>query len=177
MSVTKLIALSVLLFSGAVGGALFFVRLVRHQRDPTQPWKPWLWVGILLADGVMFLALWYGFVFADPPDFFFRALRDDDLEAAYALLSYQLQEELGGQPGFEDWAEAITPQRWFFNAACSSGARGRIDGSGRFELGERFSVSFHVLRLEGEWVIQGITFWELPDAYRVGRSSGLDCSD
>jgi hypothetical protein len=174
---SKWIAVIVLLISGAAGGGFFLFNLIRHNRNPSHPWNPWLWIGLLFSDGVVFLLLWFGFAFADTPDIFFRALRDDDPDAAYALLSYQLQEELGGQPGFEDWAEPVTPQRWFFNAACSGGGRGRIDGTGRFEDGERFSVSFHVLRLEGEWVIQGITFWEQSDAYWVGRSSGMDCSD
>lgn len=124
-----------------------------------------------------FLLLWYGFAYAEPPVQFMRALHQGDEATAFSLLAPELEEEIGGLEGFAEWTGALQPQRWFFVSGCGNSQLGRGDGIGRFENGERFSVSFHLRRTEEGWVIQGITYWELGPEYQIGTSSGLDCSD
>lgn len=177
MATSKIIAMAMFVISGSVSGVIFFVNLARHNRSPQQPWNPWLWFGMLVFDGLLFLLLWFGFTFGEAPPNFMKALKAGETESAYALLSEDLQEELGREWGFREWSAGLQPERWFFNAMCSSGGLARADGSGRFESGDRFNVSFYMIREEGDWRIMGISFWNLEPYYQVGRFNGLDCSD
>jgi hypothetical protein len=177
MSTPKIVAIAIFVISGGVSSVLFFINLARHNRNPQQPWKPWLWLGMLVFDGLLFLLLWFGFTFGEAPPAFMKALKADDTEAAYLLLNDDLQREFGGERGFAEWSAGLQPRRWFFNSMCSGGGLARADGTGRFESGDRFSVSFYLIREEGEWRIMGITFWHLEPYYDVGRFNGMDCSD
>jgi hypothetical protein len=177
MSVARLIALLFFVILGG-GGFVMFVRSLYRRHVLSQDGSnPMLGVGAFGLGGLVFLLLWYGFAFAEPPGDFMRALRAGDDARAYGLLSVELQEQLGGPAGFSEWTDAFQVQRWFFASACSSSGYARSDGTGRFVDGERFSVSFHLRREEGDWVIQGIEYWESSRLYRAGASSGLDCSE
>jgi len=177
MSIPRLAAIVLLIiFSG--GGILAMLRsLLRRAADPYESGNSIGGIGSTVLGVALFLTLWYGFAFMDPPVLFMRALREGDDRAAFGLLRESLQTELDGYEGFTAWADAMRPKRWFFMSSCSTFDLGRSDGTGRFVDGERFSVTFDLRKEDGRWLIQGIRFWELEPRYWVGQSSGLDCSD
>lgn len=177
MSTPRIIAFVFLVIFGGSGSIAFTRWLARRLTSPDRDATPAVGLGFIGLGCGIFLLMWFGFSFAEPPVEFLRALRAGDEAAAYSLLSPELQEELGGPERFARWARPLDPDRWFFVSGCSGHRMGRSDGIGWMEDGERFSVSFHLRREDGEWVIQGMEYWELGWEYWVGRSSGLDCSD
>ncbi|MBN1874626.1 MAG: hypothetical protein JXA33_10385 [Anaerolineae bacterium] len=131
-----------------------------------------------LAIGVMvFLVVWYGFAFMEPPVLFLHALRDGDDRRAFSMLTESAQTDVGGYEGFQEWADVVRPKSWFMGSSCSIPGEGRSDGSVRLMSDEHSYISFHVIREDQEWQVAGIHFWDLDPTYWVGSSSGLDCSD
>ncbi len=177
MSVPKIIGLIMLLVWGGVGGFMILKSLLNDEQAFGRRRFPWAWLAAIGGGGIIFLLLWFGFTFAELPGQYLRALKMDDPATAYQTLAPELQEELGGQRGFNQWVAAITPESWFFNLACSTGSIGRVDGSVKLAETGRTQASFHMRRFDEGWLIMGIEFWDLDRAYWVGYNSGLDCSD
>jgi len=177
VSIIKVMALIMLLVFGGFSFVLFVRTLLNQERDLSAKGRHWVWFVAMMVEGVIFLLMWTGFNYADPPTFFLRALKDNDRASAYVLLSSELQSEFSSQADFELWSQSITPQSWFFSSTCSTFNYGRVDGHLRLETGTRVPVSFHMLRTEDRWLIQGVSIWTLGSDYLVGAPSGLDCSD
>ena len=177
MSVTRFLALVFLVMFSGSGVLVLLGGLKQRLVHPEEVNSPIAGLGSVGLGIFLFLALWFGFAFTQPPVTFMRALRDGDDATAYAQLVPALQAEFDGLEGFVAWAEPLRPQRWFFMSSCSGWSLGRSDGTGRFQSGERFQVSFHLSRDDEGWLIQGIDYWGMEPAYHVGISSFLDCSD
>ncbi|MBN2003504.1 MAG: hypothetical protein JXA21_09125 [Anaerolineae bacterium] len=131
----------------------------------------------LVIGAAIFLVVWYGFAFMEPPVLFLRALRAGNDRQAFSMLTESAQTDVGGYEESQAWAEAARPKSWFMGSACGVPGAGRSDGSVRLVSGERSTISFHIVREDQEWQVAGVHFWDLDSAYGLGTSSGLSCSD
>jgi hypothetical protein len=134
----------------------------------------------LLAGVGAFLLITQGLKFARPVDAFAAALKRDDYLAAWEQCNGRLQGEFDGFSGFAAWAKPLQVKRLTVFSACSNLEDGRADGQGRFESGERFSITLYTTRGDETWKIEGIRIWADSlegTRYFVGTSNGMDCSD
>lgn len=139
---------------------------------------------IFFAMGVLFIGVGVFFVpwlvkvgGGEQAQAFMAAIEAQDPDAAFSLLSEDLQTELRGRYEFRIWFGRLRLEDWRVTSSCSNPTEGRIDGSARrIEDGKRIAITFYVYKVFGEWKIQGIYFQELGPAYQVGQANDLVCS-
>ncbi len=177
MSTFRLIGVGIAALLG-IWGVLTLARgLWRRMADPQNATGYTVGLIPLVIGAGIFLVVWYGFAFMEPPVLFLRALRDGDDRRAFGMLTESAQTDVGGYESFQAWAEAVRPKSWFMGSACSVPGTGRSDGSVRLVSGERSYISFHIVREDQEWQVAGAHFWDMDAKYWLGTNSGLDCSD
>ncbi len=177
MSIFRMVVLALLVIACGWGILGFLWGLMKRAVDPESQKSPVQGLWPLIFGVGFLLVFWYGFAFLDPPAAFMRALRAGDERKAFAQLTESLQEELGGYEPFTEWADGVRPKSWGFFSSCSTLDEGRSDGNARLISGERSSLSFSLVREDGEWRIAGVFFWDLEMDYQVGAPSYMECSD
>lgn len=139
---------------------------------------------VFFAMGLLFIAIgvylppWMMKVSGgDQVQAFMDAVEAQDPDAAFGLLTEDLQTDLGGRYDFGIWFSRLRLERWSMRGSCSNPTDSRVDGRAfQVEDGERIAITFFVHKAYDEWKIQGINFRNLGDEYQVGQLNTIICS-
>lgn len=88
---------------------------------------------------------------------FMTALETGDSAASWALLTTAVQEEIGGEQAWADWASIRNFPKWSFSNTEVSGSDGRMDGTAELD-GLEYTVVLIFEKVNETWLISGINF-------------------
>jgi len=86
---------------------------------------------------------------------FMTALKSQDYAASYALLTPDLQSELGGLDGWKTFAEPRNFEEWKFTNTQIENDQGQVDGEAT--LGDEiYNITLILQNVSDEWKVAGI---------------------
>jgi hypothetical protein len=94
----------------------------------------------------------------DAANAFMVALRENDPDAAFALMSESLQDEIGNAENIYAALNGRTPQDWQFNSFSVRNNVGTVTGSVTFTDGSERVVRIRLDTYEGQWWVSGFSF-------------------
>ena len=88
---------------------------------------------------------------------FMSALEAKDYNTSYVLLTPSVQEEVGGQSGWEEWASIRAFPDWKFTSTNIENGQGQMEGEATLE-GVTYDVVLIFDKVEENWLVSGISF-------------------
>jgi hypothetical protein len=89
---------------------------------------------------------------------FMTALRDGDHNASWALLTPDVQTEIGS---YDNWVAFATPRnfsKFSFSSTNVENDQAQMDGEASFPNGETYTVTLIFYKINDQWLIAGINF-------------------
>jgi hypothetical protein len=121
-----------------------------------------LLIGVVLSVGAFGWLIQWAFnatqQVGDRANAFMVALRDDNAEAAFALLSDSFQRDVETAENLYAALEGRTPQDWQFNSFSVRNNVGYVTGSVTFTDGSERVVRIRLDTYEGDWWVSGFSF-------------------
>jgi hypothetical protein len=91
-------------------------------------------------------------------DTFMKDMKAADHDASFKMLAEPLQKELGGQEGWDKFAEPRVPTEWNFTSKNISSGKGTLVGTATFANGQHLNVSLTLTKEGDAWKVIGFDF-------------------
>jgi hypothetical protein len=93
-------------------------------------------------------------------DSFMAALRDSDFDAAYVLMTPELQSELESAQGLQNFivANGVQPASWSFLSRSVNNDEGQLEGTLTTTANVELNVRLVLYNVGGQWKIAGMHF-------------------
>jgi hypothetical protein len=88
---------------------------------------------------------------------FMTALQNMDYATSYNLLTPSVQEEVGGESGWQEWAAIRTFPEWSFSSTNIENNQGQMEGEATLD-GIKYDVVLIFDQVNETWLVSGISF-------------------
>src|SRR5882724_3977333 len=95
---------------------------------------------------------------AEAGDAFMKTMKSTDHTASFAMLAAPLQKEIGGEQGWDKFAEPRVPKEWKFSSKSISNGEGKLEGAADFENGQHLDMRLTLVKEGAAWKVIGIHF-------------------
>ena len=110
---------------------------------------------LIVGGGIVALALNLTRPVVTASDGFMTALKDGDFEAAYAMGTPALQQELGSGQRIGELFAVARPVSWSWSSRSIRNGTGRVSGSVTYSTGSNGDVAIYLLPEGDVWKISG----------------------
>lgn len=88
---------------------------------------------------------------------FMSALSTQDNATSYAMLSPDIQAEVGYEAGWADWTSIRDFEKWKFNSTSVENDTATLEGTAQLD-GEEYQVTLQFTNFNNEWKLTTIIF-------------------
>jgi len=94
---------------------------------------------------------------SDMGNAFMSALSTGDNAASYQMLHPDIQQEVGGEAGWAEWAAIRNFEKWSFNSNSVENSTAQLEGTAELD-GVTYDVVLIFDKVDDTWLITGISF-------------------